>query len=171
MEKEKTLLSEIVSGAYDAADRPFDFLEENVVTALVCESNPVTRDKIISILTEMEYQITAPFTAKEALKNMLFHIYNVVIVNELFDTDIPEGNQVFSYLASLDMSTRRQIFVALIGNRYRTMDNMAAFNQSVNLVINMKNLDDVGTILKGAIKDNNNFYFVFKEALRNRGRM
>jgi hypothetical protein len=171
MEKEKTLLSEIVAEAYDAADRPFDYLEENVVTALVCESNPVTRDKIVSKLMEMGYQITSPFTAKEALKNMLFHIYNVVIINELFDADTPEGNQVLSYLASLAMSTRRQIFVTLVGNRYRTMDNMTAFNQSVNLVINMKNLDDIGTILRGAIKDNNNFYFVFKEALRNKGRM
>ena len=170
MDEDKTLLSEIIAGTYDAADRPFDFLEENVVTALVCEQDQASREKIISALTSMEYQITTPVMLKEALKNMLFHVYNVVLIDEHYETASSEANEILTYLCSLPMSIRRQIFVVLISDHFRTMDNMAAFNQSVNLIINKKNLDDIGMILNRAVKDNDNFYFVFKETMKNRGR-
>lgn len=170
MDEDKTLLSEIIARTYDAADRPFDFLEENVVTALVCEQDQSSREKIISALTSMEYQITTPVMLKEALKNMLFHVYNVVLIDEHYETASSEANEILTYLCSLPMSIRRQIFVVLISDHFRTMDNMAAFNQSVNLIINKKNLDDIGMILNRAVKDNDNFYFVFKETMKNRGR-
>jgi hypothetical protein len=47
---------------------------------------------------------------------------------------------------------------------------MAAFNKSVNLVINPKNIDDFEKILKRALADNIAFYRVFKETLMKFGR-
>ncbi|PIP06372.1 MAG: hypothetical protein COX51_09025, partial [Syntrophobacteraceae bacterium CG23_combo_of_CG06-09_8_20_14_all_50_8] len=74
-------------------------------------------------------------------------------------------------LETLSMATRRQIFVALLSNKYRTMDNMSAFNKSVNVTINMKNIDDAETIIRGAVADNTAFYRVFGDVLKKMGRM
>jgi hypothetical protein len=68
------------------------------------------------------------------------------------------------------MTTRRQMFVVLISERFRTMDNMAAFNRSVNLIINLKNLDDLATIFKKGLADHAAFYQVFKETLKKMGK-
>ena len=83
--------------------------------------------KISSGIKALGYQVTAPETAKDALKAMRFHVFDVVVVNELFDTANPEANDVLQYLESLNMTTRRRFFVALVSEKYRTMDNMAAF--------------------------------------------
>ena len=69
------------------------------------------------------------------------------------------------------MHTRRNIFVALVTDRFRTNDNMAAFNKSVNLVINPKNIDACEKIIKRAVADNTAFYRVFKETLKKFGRV
>ncbi len=170
MEEQKALLNEVAAEGYDAADRPFDFVGEGGATALVCEPDPAIREKIGSAMKDLGYQITTPVSAKDALKAMRFHLFDVVIINELFDAANPDANDVLQYLENLNMTTRRRIFVALVGDKYRTMDNMAAFNRSVNIVINLKSLEDVGKILKQGVADNRAFYHIFQETLLKMGK-
>jgi CheY-like chemotaxis protein len=170
MEEQKTLLNEIALEEYDAGDKPFDFLEEGGETALVCEPDPAVREKISRGLKELGYQITTPEKAKDALKAMRFHIFDLVVANECFDTANPDANDVLQYLENLNMSTRRRFFVALISEKYRTTDNMAAFNRSVNLVINLKNIEDVEKIIKQGVADNKVFYHIFQETLQKMGK-
>jgi ActR/RegA family two-component response regulator len=170
MEEKKTHAEEVSSDTYDASDRPFDFVGEDVGTALICESDASLRKKLAAAMKNLGYQITEPALTKDALKNMRYHVYDVVIVNENFDTDNPATNEVLQYLANLNMSTRREIFVTVISSRFRTMDNMAAYNQSANLIINTKNINDAGQIIKSGINDNDAFYHVYKEILRKKGR-
>ena len=68
------------------------------------------------------------------------------------------------------MATRRRTFVALVSEKYRTMDNMAAFNRSVNIVINLKSIGDAGKIVKQGVADNRAFYHVFQETLQKMGK-
>jgi len=170
MEDEKNLLSEVASDIYDAADRPFDFVEEDGETALVCESDTEAMEKISGALRTLGYQITEASSARDALKKMRFHVYDLVVLNENFDTQNPDTNDILSYLQGLNMSVRRQMFVALVSDRFRTMDNMAAFNKSVNIIINVKNLDDAATIIKRGTTDNKAFYRVFREAMIKAGK-
>ena len=106
MEEGKALFKEVVSEDYDAADRPFDFVEEGDTTALVCESDPAVREKISGILKELGYRITESTVAKDALKAMRFHVFDVVILNELFDSADPQANSVLLYLEEMPMTTR-----------------------------------------------------------------
>jgi len=170
MEEKKTLTKEVPSDTYDASDRPFDFVGEDVGTALICESDASLKKKLTAAMKNLGYQITEPASTKDALKNMRYHVYDVVIVNENFDTDNPATNEVLQYLANLNMSTRREIFVTVISSRFRTMDNMAAYNQSANLIINTKNISDAGQIIKSGINENDAFYHVYKEILKKKGR-
>lgn len=171
MEENKTLVDEVASDAYDPSDRPFDFVEEGGKTALICESDPSIKAEMSAILKEMDYQITDTISARDALKAMRFHVYDMVVLNENFDTDNPDANNVLKYLERLPMGIRRNIFAALVSNRFRTMDNMAAFNKSVNIVINMENLSDFKTIIKKGVAENEAFYHVFKETMKKMGRI
>ena len=156
---------------YDAAEKPFDFIEEEGLTALVCESNPLVRKTITNALDVLDYQITEAESTRDALKRMRYHNYDLFVINENFDTDNPESNGILLYLERLSMTVRRNMFVALISDRYRTMDNMMALNKSANLVINSKNIDDIGKILSRGITDNEFFYRVFKETLKEVGKI
>jgi CheY-like chemotaxis protein len=170
MEEQKALLNEVASEEYDAGDKPFDFVGEGGATALVCEPDPAVREKISGALKDLDYQITAVEKAKDALKAMRFHVFDLVVVNERFDTANPDANDVLQYLENLNMTTRRRFFVALISEKFRTTDNMAAFNRSVNIVINLKNIEDVGKIIKQGVSDNRVFYHIFQETLQKMGK-
>jgi predicted Zn finger-like uncharacterized protein len=170
VEQEKSLIDEVDSGTYDASDKPFDFIEEGAETALLCEPDPDTRTKIKLALGNMGYHITEAKTPMEALKQMRFHVFDLVIVNEMFGTQNPDENNVTRYLDRLSMDTRRNIYVALITSRFRTFDNMVAFNKSVNILINIKNIDEIEKILTRGITDAKAFYRVFREAMIKTGR-
>ncbi len=155
---------------FDFNEKPFDFIEEEGLTALLCEQDPVARQTIENALNLMDYQSTVAESARDALKRMRYHTYDLIVVNESFDTNNPDANGVLIYLERLGMSVRRNIFVAMISNRYRTMDNMMAFHGSVNLIINIKNIEDVGKILSRGITDTELFYNIYRETLKEIGR-
>ena len=159
------LVGASANNAYDAAEKPFDFIEEEGLTALVCEANPLVRKTISKALDVLEYQITEAESARDALKRMRYHNYDLFVINENFDTDNPESNGILLYLERLSMTVRRNMFIALVSNRFRTMDNMMALNKSVNLIINIKNIEDIGKILSRGITDNEFFYRIFKGML------
>lgn len=167
----KTIIDEVDSGTYDASEKPFDFLEEGAETALLCEPDPAVRSKIRSALESMEYNVTEPGSDRDALKQMRFHIFDLVVLSEVFSSENPDENNIMKYLERLPMATRRKIFVVLATNRFRTMDNMAAFNKSVNIVVNTKSIDEIGKIIKRGLSDNAAFYSVFKDALVKTGKV
>lgn len=155
---------------YDAADKPFDFIEEEGKTAIVCETNPLVRQTIIDNLQLMEYQTTIADNSRDALKRMRYHPYDLVVIDEDFDTDDPDTNGIVLYLERLGMALRRNMFVAMVSARHRTMDNMMAFHKSVNLVINIKNIEDIGKIISRGVTDHALFYRVHREMLKETGR-
>ena len=158
------------NNGYNADEKPFDFIEEEGLTALVCESNPLVRKTIIKALEVLDYQITEAESTRDALKRMRYHNYDLFVINENFDTDNPESNGIWLYLDRLSMLVRRNMFIALVSDRFRTMDNMMALNKSANLIINSKNIDDIGKILSRGITDNEFFYRIFKGTLKEVGK-
>jgi len=166
----KSLAEEVSTTGYNASDRPFDFIEEGAKTALVCEQNPGLRDKFMADLKAMGYHVACPQNAREVLKQMRFHVFDLIVVNESFDTPNPDLNNILKYLERLGMETRRQMFVAMISDRFRTSDNMAAFNKSVNIIINLKNANEFDKIIRRAVTDNEVFYKIFNESMKKAGR-
>jgi predicted Zn finger-like uncharacterized protein len=151
--------------SYDAADKPFDFIEEEGKTALVCEADAVLREKVRPTLDILEYHITEVPHSREALKKMRYHTYDVIVLNEYFDTQDPDANPVLIYLERLAMDVRRNIFVTLLSSRFRTMDHMTAFQRSVNMIVNIRNIDDFDKILQRGMADYGLFFKVLKESL------
>lgn len=156
---------------YDASEKPFDFLEEEGLTAMVCENDSGSVKKIREVLDIMEYSITVPDSVRDALRKMKYHVYDLILVNESFDGSSPNANGILIYLERLNMSIRRNIFVGLISKQYTTRDNMAAFLKSVNLTINERDVPHLDKLLKNAINDNELFFTIFKESMRKVGKI
>jgi predicted Zn finger-like uncharacterized protein len=150
---------------FDASEKPFDFIEEEGKTALVCESDALIREKIRPSLEILEYHITEVPNSREALKKMRYHNYDLIAVNEYFDSQDPDANPLLIYLERMSMDFRRNIYVTLLTNRFRTMDHMIAFQKSVNMVLNIRNVDDFDKIIQRGIADFGLFYKVYKESM------
>lgn len=155
---------------YDSSEKPFDFVEEEGKTALVCESDPMVRKAVVNALNLMEYHITVAENNRDALKNMRYHQYHLVVINETFNSDNPDANMLLLYLERLNMAVRRNIFVAMISDKFRTMDQMMAFRHSVNIIVNTKNIDDFANIVQRGLTDNELFYQVFVECQKETGK-
>ncbi|MBI9089577.1 MAG: hypothetical protein JEZ12_10210 [Desulfobacterium sp.] len=154
--------------AYDATEKPFDFVEEDRRTALVCMAGEASRTQVSDALEAMGLAVTWATDVNQALTRMKYHLFNVVVVDDEFDT--PEQTGVLETLRALEMVSRRRIFVVLVTQRFRTLDNMAAFHESVNLVVNGKSLNDVKRIFVRGIQDHDRFYAVFTDSLKETGK-
>ena len=162
---------EFYTDTSDDAEKPFDFIEEEGNTALVCEQDLDIRKKVIDALDIMEYHITVAENGRDALKKMRYHVYDLIVINETFNSDAPGSNMVMLYLERLPMSIRRNTFVIMISAKFHTMDRMLAFRYSVHIILNLKNIDDFGKIVSRGLTDNELFYQVFNESLKTVKRM
>lgn len=79
---------------------------------------------------------------------MRFHIFGAIFVDESFDTAEGQANNVLQFLEGLSMTVRRQTFVTLLSASLKTMDNMMAYNRSVNLIVNKNEIADIGQVFK-----------------------
>ena len=154
---------------YDVSERPFDFLEEEGKTALLCEENPEILKEITTVLEIMDYSITKAKNVREALRSMKYHAYDMVLVNETFCGSDPDANGILIYLDRLEMDVRRNIFVGLLSRQFTTMDNMMAFLKSVNLIINLKDIKKIDRILSRGINEYELFYAIYKDSAKRLG--
>jgi predicted Zn finger-like uncharacterized protein len=138
--------------------------------ALVCEDNPSQRNLIIEALQTLSYKPIVVNNPEEAMEKTKSAFYGLIVMNEEFGGST-ENNCLLSHLQHMSMSNRRNIFLALIGKNFKTMDNFMAFARSANLVINPKDLSNLKHILKRAIDNNNRFYRLFKDCLQELGKL
>ena len=148
---------------------PFDFIEEDVKTALICETEPFFLKAITSLLEAEEYHTVKVDKIRAALSKLRFHTFDLIIINEKFATTDPDSNSVLKQLERMEMAVRRKIFVVLVTERFRTMDYLVALNKSVNLIINTKDITHLEKILFKEIASNEMFYRSYNEILKTTG--
>jgi predicted Zn finger-like uncharacterized protein len=101
----------------------------------------------------------------DAIGRMRFHHFDLVSLSDGFEGQSLDRNPILNYLNNISMAVRRRMFVALMGEGFKTMDDMMAFALSANVVINTKELDKLLAILKRAISDYEKFYKVFMDIM------
>jgi hypothetical protein len=109
-------------------------------------------------------------TAEEAGERLRRHAFEIVIVDERFESSGVLDNPVLKFLNTMPIGLRRHIFVVLLGREFKTFDNMMAFVRSVNVVVNVNDLPHLPAIIRKGLEDNNDFYRVFREMLSEVGR-
>jgi len=168
-EKKKTSEKAILD--YDEFASPLDFLEGGIRLALILVSDDIHSVDINFALDELSYKCISPSSIPEAMDKLLLYHFDLIILSDGFGGKDIEDSPVNKYLNSLSMSIRRKIFFVLLGDKLKTMDNMTAFGASANLVVNPRDLPDLTLMITKAINDNNQFYKVFMDTLKETGKI
>lgn len=141
------------------------FFEEGVKLALVLENDPQEIEVVKAAVEELGYKYVSAENTRKAVSKLRLHHFHLVILSDRFEGVELAQSPVLQYMNHLSMSVRRRIFFALIGDAFKTMDNMTAFAMSVNMVINREDMDKLNSILKRGISENDQFYKILMDLL------
>ena len=151
--------------AATAYDSPLEVLEEGAMSALVCVDEPGRLRAVKEALEELNYYSSVASSVKEALSKLRYNQYDLVMLDEEFCGETSENNTILRYLQPMPMTARRSIFLMLISNEVKTLDNLLAFAKSVNAVINANDIQKVKLVLERAIADHRRFYKVYRDVV------
>jgi predicted Zn finger-like uncharacterized protein len=164
--------SEVMPPASDSPDEGLtevmDSLQPGQHAVLLCIKRDESRRHLKAILEGMDYVVDIPAAADHALQRLRFNQYAVILLDDAFEGGA--SNPVAGSLSSLNMSLRREMFVVLIGERFKTADQLQAFVESVDLVLHPHDLPQLTTLLSTGLRDHERFYKVFTECLIEAGK-
>lgn len=149
-----------------AYDSPLEVLEEGAMSALVCVDEPGRLKAVKEALEDLNYYTSVASSVKEALSKLRYNQYDLVMLDEEFCGESADNNTILRYMQPMPMSARRNIFLMLISNQGRTLDNLMAFAQSVNAVINVSDVQKVKLVLERAMADHRRFYKVYRDLVQ-----
>lgn len=172
--EERTPPATQAKGGYDYADYSDDdalhFFEEGTKLSLVLTSTGDSSEKIKKAVELLGYKFIPAPSTRDAIGKLRFHRFDLIVLSDGFDGQPIDHSPILNYLNNLSMSVRRKIFLALLSDVYKTMDNMMALATSANIVVSTKDLDKLHAILKKAISENERFYKVFTDTLAEIGK-
>ena len=142
---------------------PLERMASGQSTALLCVDQKETRRHIKSMLEGLGYVVDCPMTTDQALQYLRYNQYHVILVDDVLRGTSP--NPVAGYLSTLNMNARRDMFVVLLGERFKTADDWQAFVDSVDLVFHPADLLQLAMILTRGLSDHERSYKIFNECL------
>jgi CheY-like chemotaxis protein len=145
-----------------------DYLSPGQSAALLCMSGTASRDQVKAMLEALGYVVDMPSATTHALQRLRFNQYHLILLDDDFEGKSP--NPIAGYLAALNMAIRREMFVVLIGERFKTADHLQAFMESVNLLLHPADLPQLVAFLNRGLRDHERFYKVFTECLVEAGK-
>jgi len=146
-----------------------EFVEDRKL-GLVCIDSAPQRATVKSALDELGYTVHIALTPEDGIQRIRANRYEVAIIHEEYGGS-PETNRVLLTIQPMTMPLRRHMCVGLIGREFRTFDNMLAFLKSVNFVVAERELPKIKGIVRQAVTENDQFYRVFRDSLRDAGKL
>lgn len=145
-----------------------DFVEDQKL-ALICFDQPKVQAGVRTALEGLGYTVHVPSKVEDAIQRLRQNKYELVLLHEAYGGSA-ESNLVLQTIQPMAMPLRRHMCVGLVGKSFRTLDNMMAFVKSVSFVVAERELAKIKAITRQATSANDQFYRVFREALRDAGK-
>ncbi len=142
-----------------------DVVEDGVKTAMLCVSNTKLAEKLAQVLQELDYWVVHAARAGFALGKLHHNTYDLIILEENFDSSKAAENLVLHHVQLLSMHVRRQFYLCLLSDTLPTLDAMLAFRMGVNLILNVADLEKAKIIFARSLKEYKNFYGFFNAEL------
>jgi len=133
--------------------------------ALICIGSNDLEKKMISAVKQVGLNAEVVANTKEALKRFEYHLYNLVIIDDAFDQNKGIAG-IIDRMNTMDMFLRRRICLVWISNKFKTNDNFASLNFSVNAIFNQGDISHIEPFLSRTLLDHKRFYTVFNESLK-----
>lgn len=164
---------EVAESGYEYEDYefPIDLYGEEKKVALVMEDDLDVADGLKKAVERNEYSFVLAKDTRDAVGKMRAYHFDLLILSDGFDGNGFAQSPILHYINHLSMSVRRRMFLVLIGEGLKTLDEMTAFAMSANLVVNREDLDKFDRILGGALSEHEKFYRVFFGMLTELGKV
>ena len=145
------------------------FYDESKLALILTDE--ATSNKIKDAVEEHGYRFIYVSSVRDALARLRLHHFDLIVLSEGFDGEEIYGGPIMNFINHMAMSSRRRIFLALISDKFKTMDNMKAFAMSANIVVNSNDLGKFSPILKRGVQEYEMFYKVFMDTLAEEGKI
>ena len=138
--------------------------------AMVCVDQLHGQMRVKTALAELGYTVHIVNDPKEAIDRLWQGSYGLVILHEEYGGSA-EDNSILKNIQPMPMTIRRFMYVGLIGKLYRTLDPIADFSKSVTFLVAEGELGNLKAIVQEATSENDRFYRVFRDTLREAGKL
>ncbi len=132
---------------------------------LVCATEE-HRQRMAGMLTQASYHVFAAVDTRQAVERMRENKLDVVLLDPQFDALEQGAAFVVREVNVLRPAQRRRLFFVLLSPTLRTMDAHGAFLNNVNAIVNLKELDELVSVLDHALRSYNDLYQDFNQALK-----
>ena len=131
---------------------------------LICLPQP-SDERAARLLAEENYEVFVANNLAQALGTMREDRIDVLVLDSGFDP-VEQGTAfVIREIKVLRPALRRRLFLVYVSPSLRTMDSHAAFLQNANLVLNPGDLDKLPELLDATLRNYNELYRDYFEAL------
>ncbi|MBC8000951.1 MAG: hypothetical protein H7X97_00060 [Opitutaceae bacterium] len=141
----------------------FEFFSATDHPALVALATPEWQSAGETALAELGYKTRTVQNHAEFPGNYSSVLYEVVLIDQLFASTVPEENTSLRLLQEMPMARRRHSTIFLLGDSFETLNTMQAFQQSVHAVVNYAELALLGQIVQKVVADNTLFLHSYRD--------
>ena len=133
--------------------------------ALICIGEE-QREKIARTLAQEGYEVFVAVDTRQAVERMRENKLDVVLLDPQFDGAEQGAAFVVREVNVLRPAQRRRVFFVLLSPTLRTLDAHGAFLNNVNAIVNLKDTDELVRILDQGLREYNELYHDFNQALK-----
>jgi hypothetical protein len=152
------------SGNIDLEDIP-----EGMKSAMIAFDSEENQEKLKEKLSTLGFRTTVAINVRDAVKQLKFGRFQLLLIQEDYYGASLATNQIIRAVNSIELSIRHDMFVAVVGPSFTSLDDLTAFSLSLDTVINSSDLDDVERILIIAMSHVKKFMSTYRELLYQRG--
>ncbi len=154
------------------ADGVFEDQEivEDIPKALVLMPEIPARDVVVKSAVEFGYQVEQPTDVMEAIEKMRFVNYAAVFLHSGYEPAGVLSGKFHAYMRNMNMARRRYTIYVLLGDEFETLYDLQAMAYSANLVVNDRDLNHIGVVLKKIIPEYEALFGPLMEELRVSGK-
>lgn len=122
-------------------------------SAIVCCHEPAYAEFLHGQLRPMGLKVHHAASAEQALQRLLVRTYQVVVLLENLDGCALEGNPLLRHLVALPTDERREMYVVLLCQSFATGDELNAYAQSVDLLMNYQDIQRFAEVVAPALEE------------------
>ncbi|MDR3553279.1 MAG: hypothetical protein P4L55_00860 [Syntrophobacteraceae bacterium] len=142
-----------------------DVVDEGVKTALLCDTDVKRAERIVQSLQELDFWVIHAHRPAFAMGKLRHNHYDLIVLDENFNSGKESGNIVLHYIQLLPMHLRRQFYLCLLSGDKTSLDAKLAFRIGVNLILHVNDLDKVKVLFARLMKEHRNFYALYNSEL------
>jgi len=148
---------------------PLHLTEVEGRIALICIGDQNLSERVAQKINELDFHTIVAQNPSATLSKLEDHRCDLVVLDERYGLGESAQNPILAFMQSLPMGARRKTFLCLLSAKTPTLDPMAAFRTGANLIINLRDIEKVGSILNRTLKDHRTFYAVLNDELARKG--